>query len=88
PSTPFVMFATATGSGIAPMHGFIQQRAEQVKSGHKVGKMVLFFGYRKSDQDFLYAEGDLKEWQELKSLEVRPAFSRESDDSFGCKYVQ
>ncbi|KIJ41704.1 hypothetical protein M422DRAFT_255320 [Sphaerobolus stellatus SS14] len=86
PSIPIVMFAA--GSGIAPMRGFIQHRAEQAKSGRDVGKMVLFYGCRSSDQDFLYAEDDLKDWQELKFLEVKPAFSRNSDASCGCKYVQ
>ncbi|KIJ52228.1 hypothetical protein M422DRAFT_243833 [Sphaerobolus stellatus SS14] len=86
PSIPVVMFAA--GSGIAPMRGFIQQRAEQAKSGRNVGKMVLFYGCRAADQDFLYAEDDLKEWQDLKFLEVKPAFSRKSEASFGCKYVQ
>ncbi|KIJ52218.1 hypothetical protein M422DRAFT_243823 [Sphaerobolus stellatus SS14] len=39
-------------------------------------------------QDLLYAEDDLKEWQELAFLEVKPPFSRKTEDSFGCKYVQ
>ncbi|KIJ52097.1 hypothetical protein M422DRAFT_157010 [Sphaerobolus stellatus SS14] len=85
PSVPVVMFAA--GSGIAPMRGFIQ-RAEQAKSGRNVGKMVLFYGCRSSDQDFLYVEDDLKEWQELEFLEVQLAFSRKIEDSFGCRYVQ
>ncbi|KIJ52131.1 hypothetical protein M422DRAFT_243725 [Sphaerobolus stellatus SS14] len=58
PSVPVVMFAA--GSGIAPMRGFIQQRVEQAKSGRNVGKMVLFYGCRSSDQDFLYVEDDLR----------------------------
>ncbi|KIJ39879.1 hypothetical protein M422DRAFT_32485 [Sphaerobolus stellatus SS14] len=86
PSTSVVMFAA--GSGIAPMRGFIQQRAHQVMSGRKVGKMVLFYGCRSPDQDFLYAEDNLKEWQELGFLDIKPAFSRKAEASFGCKYVQ
>ncbi|KIJ52087.1 hypothetical protein M422DRAFT_157207, partial [Sphaerobolus stellatus SS14] len=57
-------------------------------SGRNVGKMVLFYGYRSSDQDFLYVEDGLKEWQELGFLEVKLAFSRKIEDSFGCGYVQ
>ncbi|KIJ47581.1 hypothetical protein M422DRAFT_163710, partial [Sphaerobolus stellatus SS14] len=86
PSTPIVMFAA--GSGIAPMRGFIQQCVEQFKSGRSVGKMVLLYGCRSSDQDFLYGEDDLKEWQDLGLLEVKPAFNRKTEDCFGCKYVQ
>ncbi|KIJ52146.1 hypothetical protein M422DRAFT_157137, partial [Sphaerobolus stellatus SS14] len=59
PSVPVVMFAA--GSGIVPMRGFVQQRVEQAKSGRNVGKMVLFYGCRSSEQDFLYVEDDLKE---------------------------
>ncbi|KIJ52160.1 hypothetical protein M422DRAFT_243758 [Sphaerobolus stellatus SS14] len=48
PSVPVVMFAA--GSGIAPMRGFVQQRVEQAKSRRNVGKMVLFYGCRSSEQ--------------------------------------
>ncbi|KIJ52221.1 hypothetical protein M422DRAFT_243826 [Sphaerobolus stellatus SS14] len=79
PSTLIIMFTA--GSQIMHMHGFIQQCAEQAKSGHNISKMVLFFGCQESDREFLYAEDDLKEWQELNILEVRPAFSRKSEAS-------
>ena len=32
--------------------------------------------------------GDLKRWVELGVVDVRPAFSRSTEDSLGCKYVQ
>jgi len=86
PAVPMVLFAA--GSGLAPMRGFLQERAMQKKAGRDVGKSVLFVGCRKPGQDFLYAETDLKEWRELGIVDVRPAFSRASDESQGCKYVQ
>ena len=86
PSKPIVMFAA--GSGIAPMRGFIQQRAYQASNGRNVGKMVLFYGCRSPQKDYLYSAEELKEWTELGVLEVRPAFSRMADASVGCKYIQ
>ncbi|KAF7294065.1 Fatty acid hydroxylase [Mycena kentingensis (nom. inval.)] len=86
PRTPVVMFCA--GSGIAPMRGFIQERAAQQASGREVGKMLLFFGCRSPERDYLYSEKELKEWVEMGVVDVRPAFSRKSEASEGCKYVQ
>jgi len=86
PSVPVVMIAA--GSGVAPMHGFIQERALQKEAGREVGRMTLFFGCRSPDDDFLYSKTDFEKWGKLGILEVRPAFSRDSEKSEGCKYVQ
>ncbi|KAJ7666812.1 fatty acid hydroxylase [Mycena polygramma] len=86
PSTPVVMFCA--GSGIAPMRGFIQERTEQKASGRSVGQMLLFFGCRSPDKDFLYSDSDLGEWIKLGVVDVRTAFSRSSEHSEGCRYVQ
>ncbi|KAJ6537331.1 fatty acid hydroxylase [Mycena sp. CBHHK59/15] len=86
PKTPVVMFCS--GSGIAPMRGFIQERAAQKASGRDVGKMLLFFGCRSPKTDFLYSDSDLAEWTKLGVVDVRPAFSRSPENSEGCKYAQ
>lgn len=86
PRAPVVMFCA--GAGIAPMRGFIQERAVQRAMGRDVAKMLLFFGCRAPDQDFLYADTDLAEWTKLGVVDVRPAFSRSMSQSEGCKYVQ
>ena len=86
PSIPVVMIAA--GSGIAPMRGFIQERAVQKESGRDVGKMLLFFGCRSPEEDYLYSKTDIEEWTKSGLLEVRPAFSRDSAKSEGAKYVQ
>lgn len=86
PSTPVVMFAA--GSGLAPMRGFIQERAEQKKGGRAVGKMLLYYGCRTPETDYLYSDSDLDKWSKEGVVEIRPAFSRKSEQSFGCKYVQ
>lgn len=86
PTVPLVMFCA--GSGLAPMRGFLQERALQKQAGRDVAKSVLFFGCRSPAQDYLYCDTDLKEWVDLGIVDVRPAFSRASDQSLGCKYVQ
>ncbi|KAF7794903.1 hypothetical protein EIP86_006046 [Pleurotus ostreatoroseus] len=86
PKTPLVLFCA--GSGLAPMRGFLQERAMQKKGGREVGKTLLFFGCRRPTEDYLYANSDLKEWSDAGVVDVRPAFSRASEESFGCKYVQ
>ncbi|KZW03436.1 cytochrome P450 [Exidia glandulosa HHB12029] len=86
PATPIVMFAS--GSGIAPMRGFIQERAAQKAAGREVGPALLFYGCRSPDLDFLYADAELEEWIARGVVDVRPAFSRATDKSEGCKYVQ
>ncbi|CDO70378.1 hypothetical protein BN946_scf184999.g18 [Trametes cinnabarina] len=85
-SIPMIMFAA--GSGLSPMRGFLQERSAQKKAGRDVAKSTLFFGCRSPEEDFLYSDSDLKEWQELGIVDVRPAFSRYPEKSFGCRYVQ
>ncbi|KAJ7077035.1 cytochrome P450 monooxygenase PC-foxy1 [Mycena epipterygia] len=86
PTMPIVMFCT--GSGLAPMRGFIQEHAAQKASGRAVGKMLLSFGCRSPDADFLYSDSDLAEWTSEGVIDVRPAFSRCPEKSKDCKYVQ
>ncbi|KAI0783002.1 fatty acid hydroxylase [Abortiporus biennis] len=86
PTIPMIMFCA--GAGLAPMRGFLQERALQKKAGREVAKNLLFFGCRNPQQDYLYSDTDLKEWIDLGIVDVRPAFSRASDQSAGCKYVQ
>ncbi|KAJ7501728.1 cytochrome P450 monooxygenase PC-foxy1 [Mycena galericulata] len=64
------------------------ERAAQKASGRDVGKMLLFFGCRSPDQDYLYSDTDLAEWTRFGVVDVRPAFSRSPSNSEGCKYVQ
>ena len=86
PSVPMVMFCA--GSGLAPMRGFIQERALQKEAGRDVGKVTLFYGCRSPDMDYLYSMTDLAEWTKLGFLDVRPAFSRAAEKSEGCPHIQ
>jgi len=85
PKTPVIMIGP--GTGVAPFRGFIQERVAMArrtveKNGpeglNDWGKITLYFGCRKSDQDYLYKN----EWPEYsKELHgkfvLRTAFSRE-----------
>ncbi|KIW60491.1 NADPH-cytochrome P450 reductase [Exophiala xenobiotica] len=84
PSKPIIM--VGPGTGVAPFRGFVQERAEQAKRGEDVGTTVLFYGCRRSTEDWLYKE----EWDEFKKalgdkLIIFNAFSRETSKKV---YVQ
>ncbi len=83
--TPIICLAA--GTGLAPFRGFIQERAAMIGAGRNVAPALLFFGCRSPDVDDLYAD-ELARWEQLGAVEVRRAYSRASDKSSGCKYVQ
>jgi len=56
PTKPVIM--VGPGTGVAPFRGFIRERKKMVENGQTVGKTILFFGCRKSTEDFMYE----KEW--------------------------
>lgn len=72
----------------APYRGFIQQRQwEQERNKEQqvqTGEMVLFFGCRYKDRDYLYGEW-LQQLHDQKKITLFSAFSREKKDKF---YVQ
>ncbi|KAJ9616316.1 hypothetical protein H2200_000034 [Cladophialophora chaetospira] len=75
PAIPIIM--VAAGTGIAPFRGFVQERARLAELGKSVGKMLLFFGCRDDDHDYLYKS----EWEERLaqlsgSFAMVPCFSR------------
>lgn len=74
-SCPLIM--VAAGTGIAPFRAFIAERRQLQQIGRDVGEMVLFFGCRRPDEDFLYRE-ELESLQAALGgrLRVVTAFSR------------
>lgn len=83
--TPLIL--VAAGTGIAPFRGFLQERAEIKKSGHKLAPAVLYHGCRQPGKDDLYAD-ELREWEMLGIVTVKRTFSRTPQESNGHKYVQ
>ncbi|KAL6704826.1 hypothetical protein ACN47E_007630 [Coniothyrium glycines] len=84
-SVPVIMIAA--GTGLAPFRGFIQERAAQLAAGRTLAPAILFYGCRDPEQDLLYGDM-LKRWEKLGAVSLRFAFSRASEKSDGCKYVQ
>ncbi|XP_043473063.1 NADPH--cytochrome P450 reductase isoform X1 [Leptopilina heterotoma] len=75
-STPIIM--VGPGTGLAPFRGFIQERDLARKEGKEVGETILYFGCRKSAEDFLYKE-ELEEYVKSGTLTLHTAFSREQE---------
>lgn len=65
------MIAVATGTGIAPIRGIIQERGGY----ERPGDTLLFFGCRNRAADFYFWQ----EWGQLPNVKVHPAFSRDRD---------
>ncbi|KAI9738411.1 MAG: hypothetical protein M1834_008914 [Cirrosporium novae-zelandiae] len=84
-NTPIIMIAA--GTGIAPFHGFIQERVKQIEAGRTLAPALLFFGCRDPNIDLLFST-ELDEWSKKGVVDPRYAFSRANDKSNGAKYVQ
>jgi len=79
-SKPIIM--VGPGTGLAPFRSFIMQRL--MESKEPCGQMVLYFGCRRSDQDYLYGE-QLEGWAKQGAITLFTAFSRQQAEKV---YVQ
>ncbi|POR31157.1 NADPH--cytochrome P450 reductase [Tolypocladium paradoxum] len=74
-STPLIMIGA--GTGIAPFRAFVMERARLKSIGKPAGRMLLFFGCRKPEEDYLYREELAEAVASMDGLlEIIPAFSR------------
>ncbi|PMD37493.1 putative NADPH-cytochrome P450 reductase [Hyaloscypha variabilis F] len=83
-SCPLIM--VSAGTGLAPFLAFLSERKKLVDIGRPVGEMLLFFGCRNLDDDFIYrAELEQFERDFGEKLKIVTAFSREGREKV---YVQ
>ncbi|KAJ5632528.1 hypothetical protein N7490_008867 [Penicillium lividum] len=82
--TPLIM--VGAGTGLAPFRAFLSERCQVQKIGKEVGPMLLFFGCRDPNEDFIYRD-ELAEMQSTlgEKLRVVTAFSRQGTPR---QYVQ
>lgn len=74
------MILIGPGTGIAPLRGFLHERAAQARAGESVGSSLLFYGCRHPDHDCYYrdeiaafeSEGIAKLYVAFSSLEGHP----------------
>ncbi|KAJ8661380.1 hypothetical protein O0I10_002646 [Lichtheimia ornata] len=83
PKVPIIMIAA--GTGVAPFRGFLEERACQRSQGKQVGDCVLFFGCRRKDHDFIYADQMQAYAKDGVLAGLYVAFSRQGQP---VKYVQ
>ncbi|KAG5494002.1 hypothetical protein JKF63_01835 [Porcisia hertigi] len=87
PTTPAPLLCIATGTGVAPIRSILRHVAGCGAQGWREVPVVLVFGCRHEAEDYLYRE----EWETLKetgllpTLQIIPAFSRDTDKKV---YVQ
>ncbi|KAF8195502.1 cytochrome P450 oxidoreductase [Pholiota molesta] len=97
PKSPVIMIGP--GTGVAPFRGFVQERVALArrsieKNGPDAladwGRISLFYGCRREDEDFLYKEEWPQYEAELKGkFKLHCAFSRQNYKPDGSKiYVQ
>lgn len=85
--TPVIM--VCAGTGLAPFRGFVQERVAKAEASPEAstGEALLFVGCRDPETDRLFA-AELEAAEKLGAVKVHYAFSRASEKSEGCKYVQ
>lgn len=84
-NTPIIM--ACAGTGLAPFRGFVEERAMQKNAGRKLRPAYLFIGCQDPVKDRIFAE-ELDKWEQDGVVKLFYAFSRASDKSKHCKYVQ
>jgi cytochrome P450/NADPH-cytochrome P450 reductase len=79
------MILIGPGTGIAPLRGFLRERAAQARAGEPVGKSLLFFGCRHPEHDFYYRD-EMAAWEQQGVAQVFTAFS--SQEGHPHRFVQ
>ncbi|MEU1598001.1 cytochrome P450 [Streptomyces sp. NPDC005708] len=72
PSTPLILIGP--GTGIAPLRGFLEERAWQQANGTQVGLSQVFVGCRHPEHDYFYRQ-EMQDWEQAGIAQVHTAFS-------------
>lgn len=72
PATPMILIGP--GTGFAPLRGFLQERAAQKAAGAATGDILLFFGCRHPDHDWLCRD-EVEAWATDGMIQPFLAFS-------------
>merc|ERR1712032_704806 len=82
-NSPILLFAT--GTGVAPYIGFMQELEIRKKLGENENNTVMFFGSKNKNYDFIY-ENEITNWNKEKIIEnLFLAFSRDQEQK---NYIQ
>ncbi|MFF5211047.1 bifunctional cytochrome P450/NADPH--P450 reductase [Streptosporangium sp. NPDC000396] len=83
PVAPLILIGP--GTGIAPLRGFLEERAWQMANGTKMGLSQVFVGCRHPEHDWFYRE-EMEAWEQAGIAQVHTAFSAVADHP--ARYVQ
>ncbi|MGW5362734.1 bifunctional cytochrome P450/NADPH--P450 reductase [Actinopolymorpha pittospori] len=72
PATPMIL--VGPGTGIAPLRGFVEERAAVAAAGRTVGPAKLFYGCRHPEHDWLY-RAEFEAWERAGVVQIHPAYS-------------
>ncbi|MFJ3276772.1 cytochrome P450 [Streptomyces sp. NPDC086776] len=72
PATPLILIGP--GTGIAPLRGFLEERASQQENGTEVGLSQVFVGCRHPEHDYFYRQ-EMQNWEQSGIAQVHTAFS-------------
>ncbi|MFE0450260.1 bifunctional cytochrome P450/NADPH--P450 reductase [Streptomyces sp. NPDC058914] len=83
PATPLILIGP--GTGIAPLRGFLEERAWQHANGTKVGLSQVFVGCRHPEHDYFYRQ-EMHDWEQAGIAQVHTAYSAVTDHP--ARFVQ
>jgi cytochrome P450/NADPH-cytochrome P450 reductase len=83
PRLPMVL--VGPGTGIAPLRGFLRERAALKRAGDPVARSLLFFGCRHPDHDWFYRD-EMAQWEQDGVAALHTAFS--SQEGHPHRFVQ
>ncbi|MET7852919.1 cytochrome P450 [Streptomyces avermitilis] len=72
PATPLILIGP--GTGIAPLRGFLEERARQHANGTQIGLSQVFVGCRHPEHDYFYRD-EMEMWALSGIAQVHTAFS-------------